>query len=96
VEWSDGVSPELPPERSIEELKNHYDRHTKYCLACQKVWPQALFAGQLHSSMLLSPHHIITLSLSMQHPTCPGMGHEEPDPAAHCILPLPKASEVGL
>ncbi|CAK0784783.1 hypothetical protein CVIRNUC_007987 [Coccomyxa viridis] len=37
VEWSDGVSPELPPQRSIEDLRNHYDRHTKYCSACQKA-----------------------------------------------------------
>ena len=37
MQWSDGVSPELPPQRSIEDLRNHYDRHTKYCSACQKV-----------------------------------------------------------
>ena len=37
VEWSDGISPELPPQQSIEDLRNHYNRHTKYCSACQKV-----------------------------------------------------------
>ena len=49
VQWSDGVSPDLPPARSIEDLKNHYDRHTKYCSACQKVQHSEPF---LHLCML--------------------------------------------
>ncbi len=49
VQWSDGVSPDLPTERSIEDLKNHYDRHTKYCSACQKV----------HWKYLLAPMHAV-------------------------------------
>lgn len=50
MQWSDGVSPELPPERSIEGLMNHYDRHTKYCSACQKV-------GQL---LYIATHQVLS------------------------------------
>lgn len=37
VTYSDGVSAELPAQKSNEYLLNHYERHTKYCPACQKV-----------------------------------------------------------
>lgn len=37
VNYSDGLSADLPPQKSNEELLNHYERHTKYCPTCQKV-----------------------------------------------------------
>ncbi|EIE27337.1 hypothetical protein COCSUDRAFT_39040 [Coccomyxa subellipsoidea C-169] len=37
VSFSDGVSADLPAQKSNEELLNHYERHTKYCPACQKA-----------------------------------------------------------
>ncbi|BDA48006.1 Protein TIC 55, chloroplastic [Coccomyxa sp. Obi] len=37
VTYSDGIPADLPPQMSNEELLNHYERHTKYCPACQKA-----------------------------------------------------------
>ena len=37
VQWPDGVSGELPAKKTDEQLLNHYERHTRFCPACQKV-----------------------------------------------------------
>ena len=52
VTYSDGVSAELPAQKSNEYLLNHYERHTKYCPACQKVPAFSQPVLKCHPSMI--------------------------------------------